>query len=47
MAERNAEVSIDRSPNDVWKLVREFGGLAEWMPGVETCTSRATCARSG
>src|SRR6185503_3691603 len=38
MASGKAEISIDRSPDDVWKLLREFGGLAEWMPGVETCT---------
>ncbi len=37
MADGKAEVSIDRSPDDVWKLVREFGGLETWMPGVETC----------
>jgi carbon monoxide dehydrogenase subunit G len=37
MAEGKAEVSIDRSPDEVWKLVREFGGLETWMPGVETC----------
>jgi carbon monoxide dehydrogenase subunit G len=37
MAEGKAEVSIDRSPDEVWKLVREFGGLDEWMPGVESC----------
>jgi carbon monoxide dehydrogenase subunit G len=38
MASGHAEVSIDRSPDDVWKLLRDFGGIAEWMPGVETCT---------
>jgi carbon monoxide dehydrogenase subunit G len=38
MAEGKAEVTIDRSPDDVWKLLREFGGLETWMPGVETCT---------
>jgi len=37
MAEGKAEVSIDRSPDDVWKLLREFGGLADWMPGIESC----------
>ncbi|HEV7527041.1 MAG TPA: SRPBCC family protein [Acidimicrobiia bacterium] len=37
MAGGKAEVSIDRSPDEVWKLVREFGGLETWMPGVETC----------
>ncbi len=38
MADGKAEISIDKSPDEVWKLVREFGGLASWMPGVETCT---------
>ena len=37
MADGKAEISIDRSPDDVWKLVREFGGLEQWMPGVESC----------
>lgn len=37
MAEGRAEVSIDRSPDEVWKVVREFGGLDTWMPGVESC----------
>jgi mxaD protein len=37
MADGKAEISIDRSPDDVWKLVREFGGLETWMPGVESC----------
>ena len=38
MAEGKAEVTIDRSPDEVWKLLREFGGLDDWMPGIETCT---------
>jgi carbon monoxide dehydrogenase subunit G len=38
MAEGIAKVSIDRSPDEVWKLLRDFGGLADWMPGIETCT---------
>jgi len=37
MADGKAEISIDRSPDDVWKLLREFGGLETWMPGVESC----------
>jgi carbon monoxide dehydrogenase subunit G len=37
MADGKAEVSIDRSPDEVWKVVREFGGLDTWMPGVESC----------
>jgi mxaD protein len=38
MADGQAEVTIDASPDDVWKLVREFGTLDEWMPGIESCT---------
>ncbi|HUI48777.1 MAG TPA: SRPBCC family protein [Acidimicrobiia bacterium] len=37
MSDGKAEVSIARSPDDAWKLIREFGGLDTWMPGVETC----------
>lgn len=38
MAAAKSEVDIDRDPNEVWALVREFGGLAEWMPGIDKCT---------
>jgi carbon monoxide dehydrogenase subunit G len=38
MAQGKAEVSINRSPDEVWKVIREFGTLDEWMPGVEKCT---------
>ena len=31
------EIDIDRPADDVWKVVRDFGGLAEWMPGIEKC----------
>jgi carbon monoxide dehydrogenase subunit G len=37
MATGKAEVSIDRSADEVWKLVREFGSLGEWMPGIDSC----------
>ncbi len=38
MAHGESKVSIERSPDDIWKLVREFGALADYMPGVESCT---------
>jgi mxaD protein len=38
MANGKAEVSVDVSPDDAWKLLREFGGLETWMPGIESCT---------
>ncbi|MGO9874484.1 MAG: SRPBCC family protein [Acidimicrobiia bacterium] len=38
MASGKAEASIARNPDDVWKVLRDFGGLADYMPGVESCT---------
>jgi len=38
MADAKAEASINRAPDDIWKVVRNFGGLADYMPGVESCT---------
>ena len=37
MAERTAEIDIDGTPEDVWALVGDFGGIAGWMPGMESC----------
>lgn len=37
MADGRFEVHIDRSPEDVWALISDFGGLASWMPGIESC----------
>ncbi len=36
MGEARAEITIDRSPDDVWAKVGNFGDLT-WMPGVDTC----------
>ena len=38
MASGKAEVSIATNPDDVWKLIRDFGGLADYMPGIDSCT---------
>jgi carbon monoxide dehydrogenase subunit G len=38
MASSKAEASINRTPNDVWNVVRDFGGLADYMPGIDSCT---------
>lgn len=37
MADGKAEVTIARSPQDVWALVGRFEGLDEWMPGIDSC----------
>jgi carbon monoxide dehydrogenase subunit G len=33
-----SEIDIARSADDVWTLAGDFGGLAGWMPGIESCT---------
>jgi carbon monoxide dehydrogenase subunit G len=37
MGSGTAAVDIAASADQVWKVVGEFGGIAEWMPGIETC----------
>ncbi len=37
MAEGKAEVTIARTPEDVWALVGQFEGLDTWMPGIDSC----------
>jgi hypothetical protein len=37
MADGRFEVEIARSPDDVWALVGDFGGLGDWMPGIDSC----------
>jgi carbon monoxide dehydrogenase subunit G len=33
-----SEIDIARSADDVWAVAGDFGGLAGWMPGIESCT---------
>lgn len=28
---------IDATADDVWALARDFGGLADWLPAIDTC----------
>ena len=37
MADGKTEVTIAKPPEEVWALVGQFGGLDEWMPGIEKC----------
>lgn len=37
MADGKVEVEIARSPQDVWALIGDFGGLGDWMPGIDSC----------
>jgi hypothetical protein len=36
MGEARAEITINRSADDVWAKIGNFGEMT-WMPGVETC----------
>jgi carbon monoxide dehydrogenase subunit G len=37
MGQGKVEIDIAGSPADVWALVGDFGGIAGWMPGMESC----------
>jgi uncharacterized protein YndB with AHSA1/START domain len=37
MGSATNEIDIARPVDDVWKVVRDFGGLASWMPGIDSC----------
>ena len=37
MAQRTAEIDISGSPETVWALAGDFGGIAGRMPGMESC----------
>lgn len=37
MAHGQAQTTTIESPDDAWKLVGDFGGLADWMPGMDSC----------
>ena len=38
MASGKSEVSIATKPENVWALIRDYGGIAVYMPGIESCT---------
>jgi carbon monoxide dehydrogenase subunit G len=32
-----AAIDIDASADDVWAVIGDFGGIGDWMPGVDSC----------
>ncbi len=38
MGKGQVEIDVDRPADQVWAVVADFGGLAAWMPGIESCT---------
>ncbi len=37
MGQRTAAIDIHGTPEAVWALAGDFGGIAGWMPGMESC----------
>ncbi len=37
MGQARAEIDIDRPVDEVWAVAGDFGGIATWMPGIESC----------
>jgi uncharacterized membrane protein len=37
MATGTASIDIDAPADQVWAVVGDFGGIASWMPGIESC----------
>jgi uncharacterized membrane protein len=37
MATGTASIDIDAPAEQVWAVVGDFGGIASWMPGIESC----------
>jgi mxaD protein len=37
MGTARAEIDIAKPADEVWAVAGDFGGIASWMPGVESC----------
>jgi carbon monoxide dehydrogenase subunit G len=37
MASGQAEIEINGTPDAVWAVIGEFGGIDTWMPGIDSC----------
>jgi carbon monoxide dehydrogenase subunit G len=37
VAHERAEIELQASPDSVWALIGDFGGIGKWMPGIESC----------
>ena len=37
MGQAEAKIDIARTPDEVWAIVGDFGGLGEWLPGIDSC----------
>lgn len=45
MATIRHHAHIDRSPDEVWKVVADAGAISSWFPGIETSSADETSRR--
>lgn len=45
MATIRHHAHIDRSPDDVWKVVSDAGAISSWFPGIETSSAEGRVRR--
>lgn len=45
MATIRHHAHIDRSPDDVWKVVADAGAISAWFPGIETSSAEGNVRR--
>lgn len=38
MADTAVSADFDHPAETVWAVVRDFGGIGQWMPGIDSCT---------
>jgi carbon monoxide dehydrogenase subunit G len=37
MGKGRAEIDIDGSADAAWAVIGDFGGIGDWMPGIDSC----------
>lgn len=37
MAKERAQIELSARPEAAWAVVGNFGGIGDWMPGIESC----------
>ena len=50
MATIRHHAHIDRTPDDVWKVVSDAGAISTWFPGIDTASAQGTerrCSMGG
>lgn len=45
MATIRHHAHIERSPDDVWKVVADAGAISSWFPGIDTSTAEGSTRR--